>query len=235
MNSKVCADDERFKGVVGAHPVNLAGTAIVSPVMAVNPDPKPGRWILPLVVLGMIAFTYFFVRSLPEASPDTTLATGSTVTTAPGGSSTTVPGTGGTTVPGGADAYIGELDRINGEFQTLNTELVAVNAGFDADPREIEYPDAESRMEAVVTQSQALSEAVAALTPPAGLEANQEALASQASLAARAAEEALSGLRSTDPGDLRRAAVTTFTNAVTDFDVEVENARTTAGGTAPDA
>jgi hypothetical protein len=201
--------------------------------MAVNPDPKPGRWILPLVILGMIAFTYFFVRSLPEASPDTTLAA-ATSTTVTGGTTTTTVGNGGTTGDPAA-VYMGELDRINGEFQTLNTELVTVNTGFDADPREIEYPDAESRMEAVMTSAQSLSDQVAALTPPAGLEANQEALANQASLAARAAEEALSGLRSTDPGDLRRAAVSTFTTAVTDFDVEVENARTASGATTPDA
>ena len=46
--------------------------------MAINPDPKPGRWILPLVVLGMVAFTYFFVRALPsgseEGATDTTIA-----------------------------------------------------------------------------------------------------------------------------------------------------------------
>jgi hypothetical protein len=204
--------------------------------MAVNPDPKPGRWILPLVILGMIAFTYFFVRSLPEASPDTTLAAASSTTVA-GGSSTTTPGNAGTgtTTPDPGAAYITELDRINGEFQTLNTELVEVNTGFDADPRTVEYRDAESRMEAVATSAQALSDEVAALTPPAGLEGNQEALANQASLAARAADEALSGLRSTDPGDLRRAAVSTFTGAVTDFDVEVENARTASGATTPDA
>jgi len=57
---------------------------------------------------------------------------------------------------------------------------------------------------------------------------------SAASLAARAAGEALTGLQSADPGDLRRAAVTAYTGAVTDFDVEVQNARTAAGA-APDA
>jgi len=206
--------------------------------MAVNPDPKPGRWILPLVILGMIAFTYFFVRSLPEASPDTTLAAGGPTTTAsPGtgdGSTTTVPGETGGTVPDAAAAYIGELDRINGELQALNSELVAVNTGFDADPREIEYGDAEPRFEAVATGAQALSDQVAALTPAEGLEANQETLAAVATLAARAAGEALSGLQSDDPGDLRRAAVTAFTGATTDFDVEVENARSAAGAT-PDA
>ncbi len=206
--------------------------------MAVNPDPKPGRWILPLVILGMIAFTYFFVRSLPEGSPDPTLVVGATSTTVEGGaSSTTTPGTPGTggTVDDTAAVYLAELDRVNGELQVLNTELVTVNTGFDADPREVEYRDAESRMEAVATAAQTLSDAVAALTPPAGLEGNQETLAGTISLAARAAGEAVSGLTSDDPGDLRRAAVTAFTTATTDFDVEVENARTASGGAPPDA
>jgi hypothetical protein len=204
--------------------------------MAVNPDPKPGRWILPLVILGMIAFTYFFVRSLPEASTDTTLAAGGTTPTTVGeggATTTTAPGEGGT-VPDAAAAYIAELDRINGELQALNNELVAVNTAFDTDPREIEFGDAETRMEAVATSSQTLSDQVAALVPPAGLEGNQEALAAAISLAARAAGEALSGLQSADPGDLRRAAVTAFTGAAADFDVEVQNARTAAGAT-PDA
>ena len=203
--------------------------------MAVNPDPKPGRWILPLVILGMIAFTYFFVGSLPEASPDTTLVAGPSTTTGDGGgSTTTVPGETGSTVNNGAAAYIAELDRINAEFQALNTELVTVNTGFDADPREIEYGDAEPRFEAVATAAQGLSDQVAALAPPPGLESNHETIAGQATLAAGGANDALSGIRSDDPGNLRRAGVTTFTTATTDFNVEVENARATAGAT-PDA
>jgi hypothetical protein len=204
--------------------------------MAVNPDPKPGRWILPLVILGMMAFTYFFVRSLPEASPDTTLAAGPSTTAGVGGdgSSTTVPGDPGATVDDDAATYLAELDRINGELAALDAELTAVNAGFDADPREIEYGDAEPRFEAVVTSAQGLADQVAALVPPAGLEANQEALSGSIGLAAAAAAEALTGLQSDDPGDLRRSAVAAFKTATTDFDAEVENARSAAGA-APDA
>jgi hypothetical protein len=205
--------------------------------MAVNPDPKPGRWILPLVILGMMAFTYFFVRSLPEASPDTTLAAGPSTTLEGGGdgsTTTTVPGDPGVTVDDAAATYLAELDRINGELAALDAELTAVNAGFDADPREIEYGDAEPRFEAVVTGAQGLADQVAALVPPAGLEANQEALSGSIGLAASAAAEALSGLQSDDPGDLRRSAVAAFTTATTDFDAEVENARSAAGA-APDA
>jgi hypothetical protein len=54
--------------------------------MALNPDPKPGRWILPLVVLGMVAFTYFFVRALPEGAEEPSDTTVSA-------SDTTFPGT----------------------------------------------------------------------------------------------------------------------------------------------
>ncbi len=201
--------------------------------MAVNPDPKPGRWILPLVILGMIAFTYFFVSSLPEGSPTTTLAAAPSTTVAPGDGGTTVPGT-GTTVPGSAEAYIAELDTINESLQVLATELVTVNDGFDADPRTVEFDDAVSRFGVVATDTQALADQVAALSVPPGLEANQQALVTAIDFCAGAAQDALDGLQSTDTGELRSTAVEAYTTSATDFDTEVQNARNAAGVT-PDA
>jgi hypothetical protein len=50
-----------------------------------NYDPKPGRWMLPLVVLAMVAFTYLFVRELPSAAQgsenDGSTTTGASTTT----------------------------------------------------------------------------------------------------------------------------------------------------------
>lgn len=195
--------------------------------MAVNPDPKPGRWILPLVILGMIAFTYFFVSELPEASPDTTLVGQEPTTTTLGASTTTEAG-GGELDPE-TQAYLDELDSINSELQLLNTEMITVNRGFDADPREIEYGDAETRLEAVETNTEALSTQVEEMTVPAGLEVNHDVLKTTIRLAAGAAGEALDGLRSTDTGELRRAAVESFTISVGDFDTEVANAHNAAG------
>ncbi len=200
--------------------------------MAANPDPKPGRWILPLVILGMIAFTYFFVSSLPEGSPTTTLALGSTTTTLEG-TGTTQPGA-VTTVPNDAQAYLDELDSINAELQTLSTEMVTVNEGFDADPRTVEFDDAVARLEAVVTSTQALADRVTALTPPPGLEANQEALVSAMNFCVGAAQDALDGLHSTDSGELRAAGVEAYTTSAAGFDTEVQNAKNAAGAT-PDA
>lgn len=201
--------------------------------MAVNPDPKPGRWILPLVILGMVAFTFFFVRELPEASPDTTLVAGETTTTPTTGPTDTTQGDNGNgvTLDPETQAYLDELDAINAELELLQTEMVAVNAGFDADPREIEYGDAESRLEALATDAQALSQRVDDLTPPADLQINHDVLTSTIRAAAGSAVDALDGLRSSDTGELRRGSAEAFTTAADDFDTEVTNAHNAAGST----
>ena len=197
--------------------------------MAVNQDPKPGRWILPLVVLGMIAFTYFFIRELPEASPDTTLVAGSTTTTAPNDDTSTTAGTGNGTLDPDVQAYLTELDEVNTALQLLRTEMVTVNDGFDADPREIEYRDAEARMTTVEVDTQALADRVAAMTVPEGFETSHQAITSAIDTAAGAASDALDGLQSDDPGEIRRAAVVAYTQAADNFATEVENTKTAAG------
>lgn len=199
--------------------------------MAVNPDPKPGRWILPLVLLAMIAFTYFFVSALPEASPDTTLVAGdATTTSAPDGTGTTEPDTGdGGPLPPATQEYLTEIESVNSDLQVLVTDMVTVNDQFDADPREIEYSDIEARMDTIASETQVLADRIAALTPPEGLESNQTTLSSAIDLCAVAAAEALEGLRSADTGEFRRAAVATYVDSANDFDIEVQNTKTAAG------
>lgn len=198
--------------------------------MAVNPDPKPGRWILPLVILGMIAFTFFFVRELPEASPDTTLAGQPTTTTVPDSPVTTVDGGGGELDPE-TQAYLDELDVINAALQLLTTEMVTVNDGFDADPREIEYEDAEPRLEVVVEDTTDLSDQVTNMDIPAGLEVNHDVLKTAVQFASLAAGDALDGLRSSDTGERRQVAVEAYVQATEDFNTEVTNAHNAADNT----
>ena len=125
-------------------------------------------------------------------------------------------------------AYVDELDNINDALQLLGVEMVTVNDGFDADPREVEYEDAELRLEAVQTQTQVLADNLDALIVPVGMEINQDALKTAMQFAALAAGDALNGLRSTDTGELRRNAVEAYTRAVADFATEVTNAHNTA-------
>lgn len=200
--------------------------------MAVNPDPKPGRWILPLVVLGMVAFTYFFVRELPEASTETTLVSGpGTTTTVPGGdgSTTTSSGT-GTTLDPETQAYLDAIDAINEELQVQRTDLVSTNDAFNEDPRGIEFPEAEDRFEAIEGTVQGLVETQEGLTAPSALATNHTSLLTELNLASDSISQALAGLRSTDTGQQRNSAVEAFSTAASNYNTEVTNAVNAAGG-----
>lgn len=204
--------------------------------MTVNPDPKPGRWILPLVILGMIAFTYFFIRELPAAPTDTTPVAGVT-TTLPDGEpgETTDPGTdpgpdnGDVQAPLNAAAYLDQAEEISAELQELDAEMTAINAGFDADPREVEFSQAVSRFESVIADADALVERFDALVPPAELQGHHDSLMDWLGFAADAAADALTGLRSEDTGEGRTAAGQAFTRFSEDFDTELTSAYSTAG------
>jgi hypothetical protein len=194
--------------------------------MAVKPDPKPGRWILPLVILGMVAFTYFFVRELPAASPDTTLLAQETTTTQPLTADPTIPGNG--TLDPATQAYVDKLDITNDALQVLGIEMITINNGFDADPREFEFGDAVTQLETLIASTDSLKVGLEALVVPEGLEINQQAFETAMQFATLAAGDALSGLQSTDTGELRRNAVEAYTRATEDFDTEITNAHNAA-------
>lgn len=207
--------------------------------MALNADPKPGRWILPLVVLGMVAFTYFFVRALPsgsdEGSPDTTL--GASDTTISENGEATEDTTPTDTEPANPEAqgYLEGVDSILGSMQELQQEMAAVNGGFDADPREVEYSDAVDRLTALAQQADGLVGQLDELEPPDSLSTNHETIRTAVTTAAAAASEAVEGLQSDDDGTQRRNAVTAFDTAVSDLQTAVGNARSAAGLSAPTA
>ncbi|HEX6946146.1 MAG TPA: hypothetical protein VF246_02200 [Acidimicrobiia bacterium] len=196
--------------------------------MAFNPDPKPGRWILPLVVLAMIAFTYYFVRELPAASPtSTTIGAGSTTTTGAGEGSTSTTAA-GPTDPAVQD-YVDAVRAINDALAEQGSELTAANTGFDANPRTVEYRDAVSRFEAVQGATEDLLTQLQDLTAPESVAAHHENLVEHLTAAVQAAEDALNGLQSDDPGTIRRSAVDAYANTVTQFADELAALEETAG------
>lgn len=205
--------------------------------MAVNPDPKPGRWILPLVVLGMVAFTYFFVQQLPGAATDpedlvtTTSAGEGSDTTQP--TETTAPTT---TVPldPAVASYLDTLTALEEQLIGYQTEMSSVNSGFDANPRTVEYNEADDRLEELAANLQQFADTVSGIAPPVGFEGSHQALVQAANDAAVAAQAALEGLRLPPPdtGEQRRQAVAAFDDAVGAFQAEVANIRTLASAAA---
>lgn len=202
--------------------------------MVINADPKPGRWILPLVVLGMVAFTYFFVRALPADNVDFTPTTQDPAgTTVPTTDDTDTDPTDTTTTTFPLDPttqdYLDGVSQILSAIEELQREMAAVNGGFDANPRTVEYSDAVARLRALIDQANGLVDRINELTPPDALTTNHETIRTAVTTAAGAAEDALAGLQSTDDGTQRRNAVIAFDSAVADLQVAVENARSAAG------
>lgn len=214
--------------IIRRTPGNAGLRINVSPNMARNPDPKPGRWILPLVILGMVFFTWAFVQRLevpaleddqPVSTTTTTIAT--TPTTLPEETTTT------TLLPPELRTY---LDNLLGDKDTLGdvvSEMNAVNSDWDGRAETGKtFPEAEEDLVAVNDSALVFSEAVELHLPPAGIaglvEAHEAAL-SAALQVASTAEEVLAGLQAPDTGQLRQEALISFRLAAEQFNLAVDS------------
>jgi hypothetical protein len=135
-----------------------ATVAIFAPVS--REDPKHGRWILPLVVAGLIGFTYVFVTALPEAeevAPTTTTTSSTTTTLVP----TTVTTT---TLDPEAAAFIEASQTIGRNVADLADLAQQINDSWDA--RDVTYTPTREALEDLETQTATLDELVNATVVP---------------------------------------------------------------------
>jgi len=193
--------------------------------MARNEDPKPGRWILPIVIIGMIGFTYFFVQTLEASDTTTSTTVSSTPTTVPDASATTAPGTtatSSTVLSGGPDAYIEDVTTKQTEADALAVDLTKANEDWENRATTgVGFTETEQAFTEVLEATQDFAGSVRSMAgPPAG---STEAATQHANMVAAAGEmeaaavAALDGLRAPDDGSLRRAAVDDFLAAVDQF------------------
>ena len=125
-------------------------------------DPKPGRWILPLVVAGIIGFTYTFVNELPAAeveSPVTTTLAPTTTT-----SSTTTVATTTTTLPPEVVAFVDSIDAFSTEAAGLVETATQLNEDWDA--RTINFGEVRSGLGDLRGTTADFNDAIAAAEVP---------------------------------------------------------------------
>ena len=193
--------------------------------MTSNPDPKPGRWILPLVIVGMIGFTYLFVNSLegsagddPANGADTTVGADRTTTTAQGGQGG--QGDRETTIPSGTNnsAYIEELRAAQSDLDEIAGDLNQANTDWEDDGVSPSDAFTTARDEAADWAA-----SVSEITPPDDAVATHGEVVEAADAVAVAAAEVLEGYQAPDDGTLRREAVEAFNDAVAAFDRAVDS------------
>ncbi len=90
-------------------------------------DPKHGRWILPLVIAGLVGLTYSFVNALPPAE----VPLGST--TIPVTTTTAAPATTTTTLPPEFASFLLLLDGYEATAVQIQTSIDETNDAWETD------------------------------------------------------------------------------------------------------
>ena len=190
-----------------------------------NEDPKPGRLVLPLVLIGMIATTYTFINRVATSNnleiepsveqvtdePEQVPVTEDTTTT------TT------TTLPAEVVTYLEEISSEKIQSIDLATKVLEANDKWDNE--DITYQEAKDEFANFIEDAQQFVETVSEPGPPstfAGLIKSHEELKSLADLIYADTEELLEGLTSSDTGERRSAALDSFNNNINLFQEKVD-------------
>ena len=190
-----------------------------------NPDPKPGRVVLPLVLIGMIATTYTFINRVAtnndldlvvEETPAETIAE-EVVAEDTSTTSTT------TTLP---DDYVQYLEEISAEkIQATELGKDVLEANENWDEKSVTYQEAKDEFRAFIATAEQFVITVTDPGPPneyANLVTSHEELKTLVNLVYEDTVELLAGLESSDTGEQRAAALDSFNKNLDQFIKKIE-------------
>ena len=179
-----------------------------------NSDPKPGRLILPLVLIGMIATTYTFINRVVENNDldlqtevqDVQEETNEEVIQE---ETTTTSTT--TTLP---ENYVSYLEEINGErIVAINLAQDVLEANDNWDNKTVTYQEAKQEFDDFITKWEEFVDILSNPGPPnefANLVTSHEEIKTLVNLVYQDTIELKAGLESSDTGERRAAALDSF-------------------------
>ena len=179
-----------------------------------NSDPKPGRLILPLVLIGMIATTYTFINRVVENNDldlqtevqDVQEETNEEVIQE---ETTTTSTT--TTLP---ENYVSYLEEINGErIVAINLAQDVLEANDNWDNKTVTYQEAKQEFDDFINKWEEFVDILSNPGPPsefANLVTSHEEIKTLVNLVYQDTIELKAGLESSDTGERRAAALDSF-------------------------
>ena len=190
-----------------------------------NEDPKPGRLVLPLVLIGMIATTYTFINRV-ASNNDLELEPVAEEVVEPTVEDTTPEDTTTTTTTTLPDEVVTYLEEISSEkIQSIDLATRVLEANDNWDNELITYQEAKDEFAEFIEDAQQFVETVAEPGPPstfAGLVKSHEELKSLVELIYADTQELLEGLTSSDTGEQRAAALESFNNNINEFQEKID-------------
>ncbi len=203
-------------------------------------DPKHGRWILPLVIAGLVGFTYLFVNALPPSETASDTSTGDTTATDTttgdtddgtdddgNGSAITGDGT-VTTLPPETLAFLTNVDDYAARTASLAEEAQTINDEWDA--RTTRLTPTRDALTDLATRTVALATEISEADVPTEATEAWNLVITSAQTLSTAAEDMLDGLVNSSTADKRLGALETYTTTAGDLAAGFGLARSAVGG-----
>ena len=190
-----------------------------------NQDPKPGRLVLPLVLIGMIATTYTFVNRVAtnndldvSAVEEEVVVIEEEITEDSTTTSTTT-----TTLPDEVVTYLEEIQAEKVQSDELGQTVLEANEKWDDELST--YQEAKDEFSKFIDDAEQFVETVSEPGPPntfANLVTSHDELKVLANLIYEDTKELLEGLTSSDTGESRAAALDSFNKNLALFQQKIE-------------
>ena len=193
-----------------------------------NQDPKPGRLVLPLVLIGMIATTYTFVNRVAtnndldvlDVQEEVAVVEEETI------DDTTITSTTTTTLPVEVVTYLEEIQGEKVQSDELGQKVVEANENWDdRENTGLQYQEAKDEFANFIEDAEQFVTTVSEPGPPntfANLVTSHEELKVLADLIYEDTKELLEGLTSSDTGERRAAALDSFNKNLALFQQKIE-------------
>ena len=191
-----------------------------------NSDPKPGRLILPLVLIGMIATTYTFINRVTtnnnleviniEENTDEEIVSEEVVDETTTTSTTT-------TLPENVVAYLEEIQAEKIQSTELGKKVLETNERWNN--KDTSYQEAQQEFKEFISDAEQFVATVTDPGPPtsnASLVSNHEELKVLVNLIFEDTKELLEGLTASDTGERRSAALSSFNSNIGSFQQKIE-------------
>tara|TARA_B000000609_G_scaffold145229_1_gene126459 strand:- start:239 stop:844 length:606 start_codon:yes stop_codon:yes gene_type:complete len=188
-----------------------------------NSDPKPGRLILPIVLIGMIATTYTFINRVATNNSIEIIEEDTTTTIAEQASEDTTTTSTTTTIP---EAVINYLEEITGEkIQAIELGKKVLETNQRWDDKVTTYQEAQQEFQEFIDDFADFVDVFSSPGPPSSdtnLSSSHDELIILINLIYEDTEELLEGLTAPDTGERRNAALSSFNSNLDLFINKIE-------------
>ena len=189
-----------------------------------NPDPKPGRLVLPLVLIGMIATTYTFVNRIATNNDlDVSVVEEEVLPVEEVTEDSTTTSTTTTTLPIEVVTYLEEIQAEKVQSDELGQTVIEANENWD--DKTSTYQEAKDEFAKFIEDAEQFVTTVSEPGPPntfANLVTSHDELKVLANLIYEDTLELLEGLTSSDTGERRAAALDSFNKNLSMFQQKIE-------------